>query len=188
MALQDILDAITAEADQRIADARAAHQKRLSQLREESDRRLVKKKQDINAQREEKKRQMRLKADAAMAVDRRNALLARKRALLDAVYADMEAALAALPEARLRPLLDRCLDRIKGPGTIRPAAAHAPLLADLVKGRTGLTIGEPLDTSGGFLFVSDLEEHDETFAALIREQLRPRTEAAVAAALFPPTA
>lgn len=186
MALQDILDAITAEADQRIADARTAHQKRLSHLREESDRRILKKKQDINAQREEKKRQIRMKGEAAVTVRRRNMFLARKRSLLDAVYAHAEEALVALPEKQLRPLLERCLDLIEEVGTIRPAKVHASLLDTLLHNRLHLTVGAPLDVSGGFLFVSDRAERDCTFATIVREQLRPRTETMAVTQLFLP--
>ncbi|GEM_PF-573545 len=186
MALQDILDAIVSDANRQIADARTAHQKRLSQLREESDRRLVKKKQDINAQREDKKRQMHMKGEAAMTVHRRNALLSTKRALLDHVYADIERQLAQQPPAKIKPLLQGLLAHIHGTGVIRPAKAHAALLADLLKGNARLTPGEPLQTSGGFVFVSEKEERDCTFATLVNDILRPQTEAAVAGQLFPP--
>lgn len=188
MALQDILDAIIVEADTRIADARAAHQRNLSQLREESDRRLVKKKQDINAQREEKKRQMRLKGETAMSVHRRNALLTRKRALLDRLFGEIERQLAAQPEKIVRPFLERCLTHITGSGVIRPAQAQAMIIGALIKNRKDLTLGEPIPVSGGFLFVSEKEEHDFTFPTLIEQRLRPRTETHVAKQLFPHSA
>jgi len=86
MALQDILAAISAQADQKITEARTLHQKHLTQVREVSERNLAKKKQDIALQKEQRKAQLKAKAENHAVMIKRNALLKKKQELLDQMY------------------------------------------------------------------------------------------------------
>lgn len=183
MALQDILDAIGSEIDKQIADARSAHQKQLSQIREESEQTLARKKQEITAQKERKKEQMRHKATSHAETLRRNAVLQKKRALLDNVYAAVTEELAKLPETKSERLLQACLARITTKGEIRPATAHAALLKRLASSEQ-FTVGEPIEAKGGFLFVSGKQEHDFRFETIVETIVRPRTELATSRSLF----
>lgn len=181
MALQDILAAITAEADKRIADARKAQQNRLTDIREKSEQHIAKRKQEIAMQKQEKQDQMLMKAQAHAQITKRNAELSKKQELLDAVYGDVVDHLCSLSGAELETFLKACLEQIQGSGTIRPSATHADLLKKLAG---NFTIGEPVEAKGGFVFVSEKQERDYTFEHLVHAYLRPATEVETANSLF----
>lgn len=184
MALHDILVAIQAEADRAIADAKSAHQRRLSALREESERRLAALRQRIAVQREEKKANMRRKVEALAVVEQRNAVLGKKKELLDRFYArDVVRELTALPKEQQEALLKTWLERMtEKNGTLHPAKAHEALIRALAGDR--FAIGNPVEAAGGFLFVSPRQERDFTYEHIVASDIRPRTEVPVARALF----
>ncbi|PIR48327.1 hypothetical protein COU80_05145 [Candidatus Peregrinibacteria bacterium CG10_big_fil_rev_8_21_14_0_10_55_24] len=183
MALADILVAISSHADQRIAEARTVHQKHLTQLREASERAIAGKKQSIAQQKEQRKNQLKAKAENHAAMVKRNALLRKKRELLDSTYAAVTEKLSALPPNTVEPLLRACLKSIRGKGIIHPARKHADLLKRLADSAQ-FSMGEPIDAAGGFLFSSLKQEQDCTFEHLISEVLRPQTELEVSRSLF----
>ncbi|PIR52935.1 hypothetical protein COU76_04125 [Candidatus Peregrinibacteria bacterium CG10_big_fil_rev_8_21_14_0_10_49_10] len=183
MALQDILDAISAQADQQIADARSAHQKAITQLREASERSLAKKKQDMALHKEEKKRQLKAKTEAHAEAHRRNSILQTKQELLNRLFGKVTDALAALPDAEVEPLLAACLKTINLHGTLLPAKKHAALLRKIAPSEQ-FTMGEETSARGGFLFVSEKQEADFTFEHLVQEALRPQMELEVSRDLF----
>lgn len=183
MALQDILDAITKQADAQIAQERSASQKRISALREESERNTAKKKQEIAQQKEERKEQMLKKAEAHSTMTQRNAELQKKQELLDNLYTLVVKQLASMPAESVEALLKHCLKAIKVKGEIHPSKAHRDILKKIAPSER-FSIGEDVSASGGFVFVSDREEHDCTFEHLVAETLRPATEVETAHALF----
>jgi len=131
MALQDILAAISAQADQKITEARTLHQKHLTQVREVSERNLAKKKQDIALQKEQRKAQLKAKAENHAVMIKRNALLKKKQELLDQMYNQVGEKLALLPEKKLEPLVRACLKSGTG-GPATPDGAQSfcfPLLS-----------------------------------------------------------
>lgn len=182
MAFDDILSAITQETDQRIADAKDAHAKHLSSLREESERRLLRKKTEIEGQLTQKKSAMRAKAEAHVALQRRNAALRKKQELLTRCYDDVKKELAGIKPAAAEKLLAQFLGTIKDKGEIRPSGHHKEIVRKIAGDR--FTIGKTVDSVGGFLFVSDTQERDFTFESLVDNHLRPLTEVQVSAALF----
>ena len=107
----------------------------------------------------------------------------KKQELLERCYGDVQKALAKSDSAALEAFLIDCLSGITGPGEIRPAAAHKALL-EKVADKSRFTIGKPINAIGGFLFVSDKQEHDCTFERFVTGTLRPRTEVEVSRALF----
>lgn len=182
MALQDILDAIIAQADEQIAQARSEHNKRMSALREESEQALTDSKQQLALQKEERKDQMRRKAHVHAQMLQRNAELAKKQELLDRLYSDTVTALTKLPGKEQESFLERCLKSIKGKGTVRPAKEHAASLKKLLP--KDMELGDPVDAAGGFIFLSEKEERDFTFEHLVSSALRPSTEVESAESLF----
>ncbi|MFA7682309.1 MAG: hypothetical protein WCX61_04755 [Candidatus Peribacteraceae bacterium] len=183
MALQDILAAISAQADRRITDARSKHQRSLTQLREESERALSTKKQELALQKTQRKAQMEAKAKTHAAMHERNGELKKKRELLDRTYAAVVEELAKLPDEKIEPLLRTCLKNITTKGTIHPSHKHEKLLTKLAdSGR--FTVGETIDAKGGFLFVSQTREQDCTLEHLVSEVLRPATELETSHMLF----
>lgn len=183
MAVQDILDAIIGQTDQQLAQAQAAHRQRMADLRDSTDRTIAKKRQDIGEQKELKKQQLRRKTEALAAGRRRHTILQTKQQLIDDVYTQVTAALAALPDAEIAPLFEACLRSIDGTGTIHPSSKHEQLLQRLAGHR--FTMGSVIPAAGGFRFVSDAQEKDCTLEMLIHNVLRPATELATAHALFP---
>lgn len=183
MALQDILQAISAQADEQIKRERSAHQNRVSQIREESERRNAKNKQNIAAKKEQRKEQMSIKAHAHSTMMQRNAELKKKQELLDSLYGLVTKELAAMPEKDAEELLKSYLKSITINGEIHPSEAHASILKKIAPSEQ-FTIGTPIKSVGGFIFTSDHEEHDCSFEHLVASYLRPQTEVKAAKALF----
>lgn len=183
MALQDILAAITAEADKRIADTRAEHQRSLTALREESERNLARKKQEIAVSKQQKMEQLRTKTAVHADTHKRNALLLAKKDILDRVYAKAIDELNALSNAETETLLRTCLKRIATKGVIYPSSRHADLLKKICPSEQ-FRMEKPTDAKGGFLFVSDTQEQDFTFEYIVEQMIRPEHELATAKILF----
>jgi vacuolar-type H+-ATPase subunit E/Vma4 len=183
MALQDILTAITAQADLQITEARSAHQKRLTEMRESSERMLSTKKQEIAQQKEQKKLQLKAKTQAHAESASRNAALTKKQELLDRLYQKVSDSLSNLPEDKVEELLRICLKQIPQKGVIHASKKHAALLKKLAPSEQ-FKMGDNANSSGGFLFVSDKKEYDFTFEHLIESMLRPHTELDISNELF----
>lgn len=186
MALQDILDAISAEADRQIAEARSAHQKELARIREDSQRAITQKRQTIAMQKEKKLEQMRRKAESHAETAFRNAQLRTKRELLNRLYEEVIAALAQTPEEQMESLLRSLLRRITVKGELRPTQVHAALLKRLAPSEQ-FTMGPVIDGAGGFVFISPTQEHDCRLETLVQHVLRPQSELHAAQRLFGPS-
>lgn len=185
MALQDILQAITDEADTRISEAQAAHKKTMKEMKDQHDASLSAALSRIRQHKEQRKRQMRSRAEAQARMVSSHALLNRKRQLLDRLYDGVVEGLAKLPAAKADHLLAACIKRLRGKGTIHPSAAHGSHLKKLAG--SAFAMGEPVESAGGFRFVGDTEDHDYTFEFLAHRVLRPDTEIDAARRLFPST-
>lgn len=183
MPLKDIIAAIIAEADARIEQARAAHQKELTLLREQSEKRLSTRKQEIAASKEQKKVQLKAKAQAHADAQRRNAALRKKQELLDRLYSKVATDMGSLPADTVEDLLRKSLKTITEKGTIHPSAKHVDLLKKIAPSEQ-FTIGETIESTGGFRFVSQKQERDFTFEHLVQEVVRPATELEVSQKLF----
>ncbi len=183
MALKDILAAITAQADKRIADARKEHQKALTHMREESERSLASKKQEVATSKKQKMEQLKSKAENLSLSHKRNAVLAKKKELLDRTYQAAIDELASLDDKELESLLRACLKNIKAKGSIHPSKKHEKLLKKICPSEQ-FKMKEATDAKGGFLFVSEKEEQDFTFEHLIEHVLRPETELDTSTLLF----
>ncbi|OGG92049.1 hypothetical protein A3H16_01390 [Candidatus Kaiserbacteria bacterium RIFCSPLOWO2_12_FULL_53_8] len=183
MAIDNILAAITQETDRRIAGAKEAHAKRIAMLRDESAQRIRTRKQEIDAQHKQEIDDLRLKAETHRSQQRRNGILNKKQELLERCYSDVQKALAKSDTATLGAFLVSCLKGISGAGEVRPVAAHKALL-EKIADKSRFTIGKSIDAVGGFVFVSDKQEHDYTFERFVTATLRPQTEVEVSQALF----
>jgi vacuolar-type H+-ATPase subunit E/Vma4 len=183
MALQDILAAITAEADKHIADARTEHQRSITQLREESERNLSTKKQEIAVSKQQKMEQLSAKAHTHANAQKRNAVLAKKKEILDTVFTKAALALSELSDKDIEPLLRVCIKDIKAKGVIHPGAKHADLLKKICPSEQ-FRIEKPTKAKGGFLFVSEKEEQDFTFEHLMEHVVRPSHELDISKSLF----
>ncbi|MBT3293260.1 hypothetical protein HN512_03005 [Candidatus Peregrinibacteria bacterium] len=183
MPLQDILNAISAQADSQISETRSAHQKNISELREASERRLAKKKQELATQKEKKKIKLKAKAETHAEMHKKNVSLRKKRELLDKVYVAATAEICSLPDDKIEELIRNCLKQIEGKGSLYPSEKHASLLKKLAPSEQ-FSIEKPISAKGGFLFTSSEKEQNFTFEHLIQEWLRPRSEISISKELF----
>ncbi|MDP7477030.1 MAG: hypothetical protein QF442_01120 [Candidatus Peribacteraceae bacterium] len=183
MALQDILAAITAEADQQIESARAEHQKTITGMREESERSMSTRKQELAVQKQKKMDQITAKAHAHANAHKRNETLSKKKELLDRLYVGVAKQLGALPEKEVESLLRKCLKCIKSKGEIHPATHHAALLKKICPSEQ-FRMKDGTKAKGGFLFVSAREEQDFTFEHITEQVLRPKSELETSHLLF----
>ena len=183
MALHDILSAITAEADKQIAALKAQHERTIADAASRADHELDRVTADLDLQKAQKSEQLIRKARQNAEQIRRNALLQRKREILDTLYASVLDRLSQESDAVLEPLFAACLSRLTG-GEIRPAKKHLALLKKLSAGK-GFTIGESIDALGGFRCISKTREEDCRLESIVQDLLRPRTELAISEQLFP---
>ena len=182
MALKDILQAITDEADRQIAEAQTRHKTEMKEIKDSSEKTLTASLKHIHQQKEQWKLQMRQRAESHAEMVARHAVLGRKQELLDEVYAQVSDGLASLPKPELEKFLSLCMGKIRDKGTFHPAAAHADLVKKLAP--AGCAVGETIPSKGGFRFVGEKQDVDLTFEFLVAEILRPATEIEVASELF----
>jgi vacuolar-type H+-ATPase subunit E/Vma4 len=182
MALQHILDAIVADADNRISEAKAEHKQLLKTLKEEHEKRLHAGLRHIQQEKDKTKAAMRSRAQAKAHMIASHALLKRKQELLDGLYAMVIEDLKALPAGEAEAWIKRMLDGIADKGVIHPAKPHA----DIVKKAAGdkFEIGYPINSAGGFRFEGIKQDRDCTLEFLVTEVLRQATELDAAKRLF----
>lgn len=183
MALQDIMTAITAQADREIAVLRDQHSRRSNDLRECHRAAMDNLKNGMAKQVESRKAQLLLKMQTHAAVERRNRIASVKQEVIDETFKRALDRLSALPEKKVEPLLKACLDQIKDAGVLHPSKKHEPLVRKLVTSDR-LTVGAPSDIKGGFRFVGKKSEADFSFEHLLLGVLRPMKEVEVATLLF----
>ncbi len=184
MALHDILQAITAEADRQIADLQAAHKQSMKDLKDSHEKEYFSALKQIDRQKDEKIHQMRSRVEGHAQMIVRHAVLRKKRELLDQFYAQIAASLAKMPSAQLESLYSNCLARITVAGEVLPTKGQEELLKKLLAKRDDLTLGAVTPGNGGFRFIGKTEDHDYTFEFLVSQLLRPATELSVARELF----
>lgn len=183
MALQDILDAIKAESDERIAAAQAKHDAALRQMRAAAEQFITQKRKQITEQKEQNLRQIKEKAESHARMIRNKTLLAKKQECMEQLYDRVLADLSSLPTDKTEGVLKKCLSFIHERGVIHPAKPHEALLATLLP--NGSTMGTPIDASGGFRFSSDTKEYDFTYEFIVHSLILPQSEVKVASELFP---
>ncbi len=183
MSLQDILAAITIESDGRLSDARTAHQRALTQMREESEQRIAGKRQEVAASKQRRLKQLTAKAESHAHAQKRNTILRKKKELIDMTYREAVRAMANLPEKEVEALLRACIKLIKGKGSIHPSGKHEKLLKKICPSEQ-FHLEKPTKAEGGFLFVSEKTERDFTFEHLVEHALRPQTELELSRLLF----
>lgn len=185
MAFQDILRALTADADKRIAAARDAKRAALDETRARLVAAADEKIASIETECERRKKNMERQVSAHALMTGRQAIMKAKHELMERTYERALDLLAGLDASTTEEFLRRLVDSCPEGGTIRPSEAHAAVLKKLAGSRT---IGEPVKSRGGFIHESDASERDFTYEVLVRDILRPATELSVANALFPANA
>ncbi len=161
MALADIIQAIKAQADKEISVIQDHVLREKDEKKKAVDEELATFESDLKKKTEEKKQQLKRKAETMVEMERRQILLTEKRAALDSVYDAVLEEAVKLPGAKTKKLVDA--------------------LQKQVQGRKGET---KTSKEGGFTFVSEKTEEDFTFPHLVQTVLRPQTEIEVSAKLF----
>lgn len=179
MSYQDIITAITDQADREIRQRRTLHDERIRALRARHEAALAALRERMKRQVEMRKVQLRTVASTHISMERRNRLTAAKLQILDEVFSAAAKKIASLPADDSEKILRACLSRIKESGVIRPSRAHAELLKKLVS-PDQFRIEEPIDALGGFRFSGKKSEADFTVEALVRGSLRAHKEVDIA--------
>lgn len=185
MALEDILTAIEGSGQRQLAEIRSEHEARLLELKEREQKEISK---EETAEKEKFSREAaRLQAEAETRASQRrhNRILASKQKILNRVYDKCLKRLLSLAEEKSRSVLKKCLTALGDEkGTIKPAAAHAKLVGELIKDKPHFELGETVESVGGFYFESENLEKDFLFETMVKDILRPRTESDIANKLF----
>lgn len=182
MALADILQAITAEADAQIAEVRTAHDVRMKELKASQTKALADARLQAQHRRDSQLQHAQMLAKNQAAMHSRHVLLALRQEKLSAVYESVVEMLARQPEAEIERFLQSLLKDLPADGVIFPSAPHADIIKKLARGHE---IGEPIAASkGGFRYAGLKQNRDCTFEFLVREILRPETEITAASSLF----
>lgn len=183
MALQDIITAITSQADRDIAALRSAHEQRAAEMRTKQRGALDSLRSTMLRDVETRKSQLLLKVKTHAAVERRNRISGVKQSVINAAFAEAIAILSALPDEKVEPLLRACLKQIKGKGTLHASKRHETLLKKIAPSEQ-FTIGGVADAIGGFRFVGATSEADYTFECLVHGILRQKKGLDIANLLF----
>jgi vacuolar-type H+-ATPase subunit E/Vma4 len=185
MALADILNAIDADMKEHIALLRKQHQQRIAELKRSHEEKFNAYQESLAHEHEKKSAHMQSKANTLIAQRRSQVLTERQHDLLEETYDALLAKLKTLPDNEVEPLLRRAVDAIgKKNGTIQPAKRHVAMLERMTKDKPHLSMGAPIESTGGFLFVSPTLEQDFTFEALVQSTLRPHSELHLTQLLF----
>lgn len=184
MALQDIITAITSQADRDIAALREAHEHRVKDMRTQQKEAMASLRSTMLQEVEVRKSQLLQKVKTHAAVERRNRISAVKQAVVNAAFSEAIAILSSLPDEKIEPLLRACLQQIRGHGTLHASKRHAALLRKIAPTER-FTIDSVTDVIGGFRFVGATSEADYTFEHLVHGVLRRKKELDVARVLFP---
>ncbi len=185
MALADILAAIEQDTADTLSQLRKNHQQRMLEMKRETEARLEEAGRAVAKQKEQKLRQMKAKANSHGLLRKKHAVVRKQQDLIAATYDGLLAELEAAKGDEVRLFLERCIASLENrAGTVRPAKAHAALLTELVAKKPYLSVGETIDSRGGFRFEAENAERDFTFESLVEHALKPRTELEVARLLF----
>lgn len=185
MAFHDILRALDAEADGRIAAARNATRATIAEARTRSESATADAIASIERSCERERADLVRQATSRSHMLQRQAILKAKHEAMESAYARALEKLARLDDHATTSLLRSLLNVCPEGGVLRPTEAHAAILKKLADGRE---IGAPVKGIGGFVHESASSQRDCRYEILVRDILRPATELRVAETLFPSNA
>jgi vacuolar-type H+-ATPase subunit E/Vma4 len=179
MSLANLLDAITAQANDEIAAFKQASDNRLAAAKTHHAMAISECQGAILTQVEQRKTMLRAKSETHANLQGRSAVLKARQAIIDEMFQSALEKLSALPEQKVENLLMRLLSALPSKGIVRPTVKHAGIIKRLLQ-NSALQIGEPINASGGFLFQNDIQERTCTFEHLVQNELRSAKELWVA--------
>lgn len=175
MSLTHLLEAITAQANDKIAAFTRASEERLTAAKSRHETTLQERRASILSQVEERKTLLRSKSETHAQLSRRTAVLQARHQLIDDVFATVLDTLVALPDQKVEPLLRHLLSSLPKTGTVLPAKKHVHVLQTLLHG-SSLHLGEAIQAKGGFIFQSDTFDRTCTFEHLVLTEMRNAKE------------
>jgi vacuolar-type H+-ATPase subunit E/Vma4 len=187
MALQDILNHILAEAEQKAADIAAAAQAEADELVKTAESEAEAEQAALKKAAIEKAEQMQTKVQNMVVHQQKSQTLETKRRVVDEVFTEALAALQKISNAEKEHIYARMLSSIdETTGAIHPAQNDEALLKQVLK-KSGkdFTVAEPIESVGGFHFVGQTLEIDFRFEEVLRTTVRPQVEKEVIDLLFP---
>jgi len=189
MALQDILQKITEEADKKAAFMKQVTVKEIKKIQEEAQARAEARKREIEEKIEVKSISIIQKSKTLAKMTGRSQTLKDKRAVIDQAYEEVEKELHNLDGHEYVKLMVNMLKYAsksaqKGSLTV-PADKKRQMEEALEKANVDFHIKEEThEFKGGFVVVSGSVEINLSFPYLIEKIVRPNTELEVAKILF----
>ena len=187
MALQDILEQITSETEQKLDGIQAKHEDALKKL--ENEFAVLTKKTDQSMEEKVKANSVKImnKMTTHARMEAKNKLLREKRGIMDEVF---ETALDSLISAgNYKDNLVHLLKNSKIEGeniSVIPAKGKEDVTKSALQtsGKSYQMANKTADIRGGFILESDKIEIDNSFGSILNNQLRGNLELEVAKTLF----
>jgi len=186
MALNDILEKIKKEAKKKVEEIEKERDKRIKEIEADYHQKIEKKKKEIlekvKKETEKKVKQAQIKLSLAT----KNAILAKKRSMLDNFWQEILDYLVKLPEKEYLKIVSHLLEKCpKEKGKIVPAQGQEKIIKEAIdKTKRDYTLSKAeAQIRGGFIYRSELLEIDASFEALVRE-LREKLDVRITKILF----
>ena len=189
MALDDILQKISDEADKKTAFMKQVADDEIKKIEAESQVRAEKRRSEIKQMAEEKYQSILEKANILAKMEGQSAFLVEKRKMIADVYQALQASLAQLDgvayaELLVRMLKSAALQLPEGKMTV-PCGRKEEMEKAIKKAGVFYAIAhESPDIKDGFILNDHRVEMNMTFIYLIDKIVRPHTELEVAKILF----
>lgn len=190
MALTDILQKITEEANKKSAFMKQVASKEIKKIEEEAKANAEAKKREIEEKIELNSISIIKKSKTLAQMAGRSQTLKEKREVIDKAYAEVESELDSMEDSKYSELMAKMLKHVmksaqKG-SLIVPASRRKQMEDALDKTNADFQIeSETNESKGGFIVVSGKVEINLSFPYLIQRIVRPATELEVAKILFP---
>lgn len=190
MALNDILQKITEEADKKTAFMKQVASKEIKKIEEEAKAKAEAKKKEIEEKIEINSISIIKKSKTLAQMAGRSQTLKEKREVIDKAYEEVESELNSMEDSKYSELMSKMLRHVMKSaqkGTlIVPADRKKQMQDALSKANADFQIESDTDEfKGGFVVASGKVEINLSFPYLIQRVVRPATELEVAKILFP---
>ena len=184
MALDDIFKKIKKETEEKVKKIEEEGRKEIEKIEKKYQEEIEKKRKKIldlvKKDAEKKIRQEEIK----LLLETRNLILMKKREILDNLYQEILDELSKIEDEKYLDLILKLLKNCPSQGEIIPAKGREKITQEAIeRANKKLTLKDGLPIKGGFIFVSDDLEIDNSFENLIKI-VREKTEIEVAKILF----
>jgi len=189
MALDDILQKISNEANKKAAFMKQIADDEIKKIEDEANEKATDKKKEIDELAEEKAKSIIQKAEVLAKMESRSALLTEKRAVVDDVFSSLLDDLTKLSDSEYTDLVSNMLrsasKELSQGQLIIPKGKRPQTEAAIKQSGVSYEISEECSCiNSGFIISDEKAELNMSFDYLINRIVRPQTELEVAKTLF----